>query len=87
MSHVEKNININTYDQPIMVIIRDQKKIIHFYDNNLEKIDSEPIIVDSNSDTNQVMKQVNDYGICCFCGEPCNPCSQSCGHCLRSSPT
>lgn len=24
-----------------------------------------------------------EYGECCFCGEPCNPCSQSCGRCAR----
>lgn len=25
-----------------------------------------------------------DIGICCFCGNECNPCSQSCGRCARS---
>ena len=24
-----------------------------------------------------------DYGICCFCNDKCNPCSQSCGRCSR----
>lgn len=24
-----------------------------------------------------------DIGICCFCGDECNPCSQSCGSCSR----
>lgn len=24
-----------------------------------------------------------EYSICCFCGEHCNPCSQSCGRCAR----
>jgi len=24
-----------------------------------------------------------DIGYCCFCNEPCNPCSQSCGMCAR----
>ena len=24
-----------------------------------------------------------DYGVCCFCGELCNPASQSCGICAR----
>lgn len=23
------------------------------------------------------------YGICCFCGYYCNPCSQACGKCCR----
>lgn len=23
------------------------------------------------------------YGTCCFCEEPCNPCSQACGRCMR----
>ena len=25
-----------------------------------------------------------DIGTCCFCGNECNPCSQSCGSCARS---
>ena len=25
-----------------------------------------------------------EYGICCFCGDGCNPASQSCGQCARS---
>ena len=25
-----------------------------------------------------------DYGYCCFCNNPCNPCSQSCGSCIRN---
>lgn len=25
-----------------------------------------------------------DIGTCCFCGYECNPCSQSCGSCVRS---
>ena len=25
-----------------------------------------------------------DIGTCCFCGDECNPCSQSCGRCARS---
>ncbi len=25
-----------------------------------------------------------EIGLCCFCGEECNPCSQSCGTCARS---
>ncbi len=24
-----------------------------------------------------------DFGICCFCSDYCNPCSQSCGKCSR----
>ena len=24
-----------------------------------------------------------DYGVCCFCEGPCNPCSQICGNCKR----
>jgi len=23
-------------------------------------------------------------GLCCFCGEECNPCSQACGRCARA---
>lgn len=32
-------------------------------------------------------EESNDFvsGTCCFCKEPCNPCSQSCGHCMRST--
>ena len=26
----------------------------------------------------------DEYGLCCFCGNRCNPCSQSCGRCARS---
>lgn len=34
-----------------------------------------------NKDSN---KQItDDYAVCCFCGEHCNPCSQSCGICAR----
>lgn len=30
-------------------------------------------------------KDVNDTtNICCFCSDPCNPCSQSCGRCVRN---
>ena len=36
------------------------------------KKDEESIIVDAW-----------DQGQCCFCGCPCNPCSQSCGQCAR----
>lgn len=25
-----------------------------------------------------------EVGICCFCGDYCNPCSQSCGSCARN---
>lgn len=25
-----------------------------------------------------------DIGICCFCNGECNPCSQSCGRCMRA---
>lgn len=30
------------------------------------------------------MSQNGDIGICCFCGDECNPCSQSCGRCSRT---
>jgi hypothetical protein len=36
---------------------------------------------------NQIMSQSSysmDIGTCCFCGDECNPCSQSCGSCTRS---
>lgn len=26
-----------------------------------------------------------EFGKCCFCDEPCNPCSQCCGRCARGS--
>ncbi len=26
----------------------------------------------------------DEYGRCCFCGSPCNQCSQACGRCARS---
>ena len=28
-------------------------------------------------------KDYATYCVCCFCGEQCNPCSQSCGICAR----
>lgn len=31
-----------------------------------------------NSDINNI-----SIGVCCFCNEPCNPCSQACGICAR----
>ena len=24
-----------------------------------------------------------EFGVCCFCQGPCNPCSQACGRCVR----
>jgi len=30
------------------------------------------------------MIQNEEIGICCFCGEGCNPSSQSCGRCART---
>ena len=30
------------------------------------------------------MSQNADIGICGFCGDECNPCSQSCGRCSRA---
>jgi len=29
-------------------------------------------------------QEIIDNGICCFCGNDCNPLSQSCGSCTRS---
>jgi hypothetical protein len=34
-------------------------------------------LVDNKTDT------TDEYGTCCFCGDYCNPCSQSCGRCAR----
>lgn len=30
------------------------------------------------------MSQQKDIGICCFCGQECNPYSQTCGRCARA---
>ena len=27
---------------------------------------------------------IEELGTCCFCGEYCNPCAQSCGACIRN---
>lgn len=35
-----------------------------------------------NDETNDINNE-SEYGTCCFCGEYCNPCSQSCGRCAR----
>lgn len=29
------------------------------------------------------MEEPIEMGKCCFCGEECNPASQSCGRCIR----
>jgi type IV secretory pathway VirB6-like protein len=31
----------------------------------------------------QLISYNDEYGTCCFCGDKCNPASQSCGHCIR----
>lgn len=31
----------------------------------------------------QILTNASNFGTCCFCGEGCNPCSQSCGRCAR----
>ena len=33
---------------------------------------------------NQVFEDLAEYGICCFCNDYCNPCSQACGRCMRN---
>ena len=35
--------------------------------------------------TEDMDKFSHEIGNCCFCGEECNPCSQCCGRCARSS--
>jgi hypothetical protein len=32
---------------------------------------------------NKALFDTLNIGICCFCGNECNPCSQSCGRCAR----
>ena len=43
----------------------------------------------SSLDNQDLVKNVNDeeceYGICCFCQNYCNPCSQACGRCMRNN--
>ena len=28
--------------------------------------------------------EIEPFGVCCFCGDGCNPSSQACGSCMRS---
>lgn len=45
------------------------------------------IATDENDAKNENLNEIekNNYiGKCCFCGEICNPLSQSCGQCMRN---
>ena len=50
---------------------------------------SERIKIKNEAKYNSAEKQDNtqliddNQGSCCFCREPCNPCSQCCGRCAR----
>lgn len=37
----------------------------------------------ANIEMDKTPMEEDEYGICCFCGEHCNPCSQACGYCVR----
>jgi len=37
-----------------------------------------------NKEVCECSDEVEEHGTCCFCGEYCNPCAQSCGACIRN---
>lgn len=50
-------------------------------DNDLFKINTK--IHSPSACTDAVAPEIN-YGVCCFCKDQCNPCSQACGRCTRN---
>lgn len=71
---------------------RCKHRIINVENNKYCKQHQKPNNIQERSDeisnemavetSNEMSIEINST--CCFCNEPCNPCSQSCGHCLRS---
>jgi len=39
--------------------------------------------IDSHSQKDNYEDFMSEFGKCCFCGDDCNPLSQSCGRCAR----
>lgn len=50
-------------------------------DGNYCHIHSEKNTMNNAGVTNDMN---NTYGVCCFCGDYCNACSQACGRCMRN---
>ena len=69
------NVHIKHYLHHTMANDKLIRKIIDLTDN-LENDDV--IVINPTNESDEI------FGICCYCGENCNPCSQSCGHCMRS---
>jgi len=64
-------------------------KVSHkYYDDDLNSYHSDKI--DSDSESEPILLQCHyeileqTEGICCYCQGPCNPCTQSCGRCIRN---
>ena len=38
----------------------------------------------SSNDSDDGFAKNPEYGVCCFCAQPCNICSQACGRCMRT---
>ena len=53
--------------------------------NNVNSLDENNDSNDSSDSNESYDPNWDDFGIgqCCFCGNECNPCSQSCGRCSR----
>ena len=54
---------------------------------HLEKVSPEPVVKEeSQAEESQAEESFFadwEEGTCCFCGDACNPMSQSCGYCAR----
>jgi len=39
---------------------------------------------ENEDEENKDETEIEPFGVCCFCGDGCNPSSQACGSCMRS---
>ena len=65
---------------------KNKRKNIDINNNKDKKIkleDEKKIKVNKNEDDENDNFNYYTEGICCFCGNECNPLSQSCGKCAR----